>query len=141
MLKLPSLLKWLIERRGRIDGSIQKIELYLNKNQRVFEKCQELTSELSLLKETLISIDTTLRLHKLQIDPENIPAIHGKNYLTDLPRGNLTVMICEKIRKANGLPASSKEVIDFVIERRLAEGAAPIPKISLSLEVRRRMNG
>jgi hypothetical protein len=67
MLKSPSSLKWLIEKRGRVDGSIQKIELYLNKHRRAFEKYQELANELYLLRETLASIDTTLRLHILSI--------------------------------------------------------------------------
>jgi hypothetical protein len=87
MLKIPSSVNWLIKRRGRIDGSIQKIERYLGDHRRAFEKYQELTNELSFLKETLVSVDTALRLHKLQINPQNIPSIYGKNYLTDLPRG------------------------------------------------------
>lgn len=102
MPKLPTSLNWLINRRGRIDGSIQKIERYLDKHRRAFEKFQELSNELSFLKETLVSIDTTMRLHKLQIDPQNIPTINGKNYLTDLPRGEITLLIYERVKMGGG---------------------------------------
>ena len=141
MLKLPSSLAWLIKRRGRIDGSIQKIEQYLDQHWRAFKKYQELTSELSFLKETLGSIDTTLRLHKLQIDPENIPAINGKNYLTDLPRGELTSLIFERVGMACGQPVSSDEIVNFILERRKAAGMPPMIKASLSVKVGRRLKG
>lgn len=88
MLRLPSSIDWLIKKRGRVDGSIQKIEEYLYRNKRVFEKYQQLTSELTLLRTTLASIDQTLRLHKLQIYPENIPTIHGRNPITDMRHGD-----------------------------------------------------
>jgi hypothetical protein len=141
MLKLPSSLNWLIKKRGRIDGSIQKIERYLETHRRSFEKYQELTSELSFLRETLTSIDTTLRLHELKIDPQNIPAIRGKNYLTDLPRGELSQLILERIGIAGGKPVSSKEIVDFILQDRKASGAPPMVRISLSLKVNRRLNG
>ena len=141
MLKLPSSLNWLFKRRGRIDGSIQKIERYLDDHRRAFEKYQELTSELSFLKETLASIDTTLRLHKLQIDPQNIPPINGKNYLTDLPRGELSQLISERIGMAHGHPVSSKEIVDFILENRKASGAPPMVRTSLSQQVTGRLNG
>lgn len=135
MLKIPSSLNWLIKRRGRIDGSIQKIERYLDDHRRIFKKYQELTNELSLLKETLESVDTALRLHKLQIDPKNIPSINGKNYVTDLPRGELSLLIFERIKMGCGQPVSSKEIVDFIILCRQAAGASPMPRSSLSPKV------
>ncbi|MDO9422454.1 MAG: hypothetical protein Q7T66_17470 [Herminiimonas sp.] len=141
MPKLPTSLNWLINRRGRIDGSIQKIERYLDKHRRAFEKFQELSNELSFLKETLVSIDTTMRLHKLQIDPQNIPTINGKNYLTDLPRGEITLLIYERVKMGGGEPVCSKEIVEHILAYRKATGASPIPSISLSLMVSRRMNG
>lgn len=141
MLKIPSSLNWLIKRRGRIDGSIQKIERYLDDHRQSFEKYQELTNELSFLKETLASIDTALRLHKLQIDPQNIPAIHGKNYLTDLPRGELSLLIFERVKMGCGHPVSSKEIVDFIVTCRQAAGTPPIPSASLAVKVTQRLNG
>jgi hypothetical protein len=131
----------LIEKRGRVDGSIQKIERYLDKHRRQFEKYQALTNELSLLRETLASIDTALRLHKLQVDPQNIPTIHGKNHVTDLPRGALTQLICERIEMGKGCPVSSEQIVDFILERRQATGERPIVRTFLSQQVTRRLNG
>jgi hypothetical protein len=135
MLKIPSSINWLIKKRGRIDGSIQKIERYLNDHRRLFKKYQELTNELSLLKETLESVDTALRLHELKIDPQNIPPINGKNYVTDLPRGELSLLIFERIRMGCGQPVSSKEIVDFITALRQASGASAIPRSSLSAKV------
>lgn len=141
MFRLPSSLKWLIEKRGRVDGSIQKIERYLDKHRRQFEKYQALTNELSLLRETLASIDTALRLHKLQIDPQNIPTIHGKNPVTDLPRGAVTEFIYERIEMGKGCPVSSEQIVDFILERRQATGKQPIVRTFLSKQITRRLNG
>jgi hypothetical protein len=82
-----------------------------------------------------------LRLHKLQIDPNNIPAIHGKNYLTDLPRGELGRLISERIEIGQGHPVSSKEIVDFILECRKTSGAPPMIRASLSKQVTRRLNG
>ncbi len=99
-----------------------------------------MSSELYFLKETLVSVDTALRMHKLQIDPQNIPSINGKNYLTDLPRGELTALIFERVRMGGGHPVSSNEIVDFIITRRQTAGTHPIPRASLSPKVRRRLN-
>jgi len=141
MLRLPSSLKWLIEKRGRVDGSIQKIELYLEKQRSVFEKYQQLTNELSLLRETLASIDTALRLHKLQIDPQNIPPIHGKNHVTDLRRGVITQLIYDRIEMGKGNPVSSDQIVEFILNHRQASGEPPIVKTFLSKQVMKRLNG
>jgi len=141
MLRLPSSLKWLIEKRGRVDGSIQKIELYLDKHRRAFEKYQQLTNELSLLRETLASIDTALRLHKLQIDPQNIPPIHGKNHVTDLRRGVITQLIHDRIEMGKGNPVSSDQIVEFILNHRQTAGEPPIVKAFLARQVKKRLNG
>ena len=91
MYKLPTSLHWLIKKRGRIDGSIQKIESYLDKHRQVFEKYQELSNDLLLLKETLASVDKTLELHEIQVDPQFIPTIHGRNHVTAVSYTHLTL--------------------------------------------------
>jgi len=105
MSRLPTSLHWLIEKRGRIDGSIKKMELYLEKHRRQFEKYQELTNELSILKETLASVDMALKLHDLKVDPQNIPTIYGKNCVSGLAHGELPRLIYERL-KGQELPIS-----------------------------------
>lgn len=139
MSRLPTSLHWLIEKRGRIDGSIQKTERYLNKNRRAYEQFQELTNELVLLRETLASIDRTLQLHKLQVDPQNIPTINGRNQITDLPRGELTQLIYERIEIGNGQPVSSIEIVDFILEHLRTSGRPPMVRVFLARKVGRRI--
>jgi hypothetical protein len=135
MFRLPTSLHWLIEKRGRIDGSIQKIERYLDKHRKAFEKYQGLANDLALLKETLASVDKTLQLHKIQVDPQFIPTIHGRNYVTDLQHGELTRSIYERLDIGNDQPVSSKEIVDFIIERRKAQGKPPVVRAFLSHRV------
>lgn len=139
MFKLPTSLHWLIEKRGRIDGSVKKIERYLEKNRYRFEKYQELTNELSMLRDALASVDRTLQLHKIQIDPQVIPTITGQNQITGLKRGELTQFIIERLKLGEGLPVSSSEIVTFILERRRADGKPPIVRVFLSRSVRNRI--
>lgn len=134
MSRLPTSLNWLIEKRGRIDGSIQKIELYLEKHRRRFEKYQELTNELSILKETLASVDKTLKLHKLKIDPQNIPTIFGRNCVSGLAHGDLTRLIYERLR-GEQLPISSSEIVDYILDNQRNSGRPPMARALLARKV------
>src|SRR5450830_1483170 len=135
MHRLPTSLHWLIEKRGRIDGSIQKIESYLDRHQRAFKKYQDLTNNLLLLKETLASVDSALQLHKLKVDPQFIPTIHGLNDVTDLRYGELTQFILERLEIGKGQSVSSREIVDFILERMKTQGKPPVVKSFLSRRV------
>lgn len=139
MFRLPTSLHWLIEKRGRIDGSIQKIERYLEKHRKTFEKYQELNNELILLRNALDAVDKTLQLHKIQIDPQVIPTISGHNHVTGLKHGELTQYIIARLKLGEGMPVSSKQIVDFILERRKAEGMPPIAKVFLSTSVHTRI--
>lgn len=117
MLRLPPSLKWLLNRRGRVAGEIQRIENYFERHRRVFEKFKELNNELEVLKEKLISIDQTLSLHEVQVDPELIPIIRSKKNRIKLPYGELTRVMYLRIRMGNGAPVCTKEIVEFVIQR------------------------
>jgi hypothetical protein len=138
MFKLPTSLHWLIEKRGRIDGSIKRIERYLERNRREFEKYQELTSQLSELRDSLAAVDKTLQLHKLQVDPELIPTIYGHNRVTGMKHGELTRFIIERLKLGNDQPVSSVQIVDFILERRAAEGMPPLVRTFLSRSVQNR---
>jgi len=139
MYKLPTSLHWLIEKRGRIDGSIQKIERYLDKHRFFFEKYRQMNDELLLLQETLASVDRTLQLHKIQVDPKFIPTIHGRNQVTDLRHGELTKYIMGRLEISKGQPVSSKEIVDFIVDSRLAQGEPPVVRAFLSRRVHARL--
>ncbi|MGO0792302.1 hypothetical protein ACTOWA_20765 [Herbaspirillum seropedicae] len=117
MLRLPPSLVWLTDHRGRVDGEIQRIEKYFERHRRIFEKFKELNDELVHLKATMLAIDHTLSLHEVQIDPSNIPVIYSKKHRIQLPYGELTRLIYQRIRMGNGVPVSTREINDFVILR------------------------
>ncbi|WP_175625631.1 MULTISPECIES: hypothetical protein [Oxalobacteraceae] len=139
MHKLPSSIKWLLVKRGRIDGSIRKIEEYLDLHRCRFEKYQQLIAELALLRETLASVDQTIQLHSLRIDPSNIPVINGRNPITDMKRGELTRLICEQIKKGQGEVVSSDQIVNLILDTR-KEAGFPLPiRSHLTLQVRNRL--
>lgn len=117
MLRLPPSLVWLIDRRGRVAGEIQRIEKYFERHRRIFDKFKELNDELAQLQETMVSIDQTLSLHEVQIDPSNIPVIYSKKQRIQLPYGELTRLVYQRIRMGNGAPVSTREIIGFVVQK------------------------
>jgi hypothetical protein len=117
MLRLPPSLKWLLTRRGRVAGDIQRIENYFERHRRIFERFRELNDELSELKETLISIDQTLSLHEVQIDTSLIPLIRSKKHRINLPYGELTRLIYQRISLGNGQPVCTTEIVAFITQR------------------------
>lgn len=91
------------------------------------------------MKEALSAVDQTLKLHKLQIDPINIPVIRGRNPITDMRRGELTKLIYARIEKGNGEPVSSNLIVDAILAAREMAGA-PVPvKVLLENQVRNRL--
>lgn len=59
--RIPSSLKWLIDKRARLDAEIRKTEAFL-------AKAKDLINELSNLKESLNAIDHTLSLYEIKVD-------------------------------------------------------------------------
>ena len=134
MPRLPSSLKWLIDRRGRVDGEIRKIENSL-------KKCRALAQELKPLKEMLASIDQTLSLHEVQIDPAEIPPIRSKDVRINLPHGELARSILLCLRLNSDRVVSSREIVDFIAIRNAELNAPPIPRGRLSESVGYRLTG
>ena len=139
MPRTPPSLKWLIDRRGRIDGEIKKIERSLAKCQRLAATCQQLADQLEPLKDLLYSIDKTLSLHDIQIDPALIPSIWGQDTRIRLPHGELTRSILECFRFAEGRVISSGEILDSVSERLDGLGYPLIPRGYLAQRIKVRL--
>lgn len=133
MSRLPSSLKWLIDRRGRVAGEIVKIE-------RSLSRCQELVDDLEKLKATLRSVDETLGLHEIQVNPVNIPNIRSKVLYVNLPYGEISRSILLCLKANIGAQVSSDEITDFVAIRAMDfSSAAPIPRRQLAISVRNRL--
>lgn len=132
MPRLPSSLKWLVDKRGRIDGEIKKIESSL-------AKCQKLMDSLEELKVRLASIDRTLELHEVKIDPQYIPTIHSHEVRVSLPRGELTrsILLCLKLN--NGNPVGTNDIAKFLAARHAELDSIPTDFKQLRTSVRYRL--
>jgi len=134
MTRMPSSLKWLIDRRGRVDGEIKKIE-------RSLAKCQSLIRDLEKLKATLDSVDRTLALHDIQVEPTDIPPIRSHELRLPLPHGELTKLILECLKANEGHPVTSDRISDYVAIRVFERYSELIPQEQLNLSIHNRLRG
>lgn len=132
MPRLPSSLKWLIDRRARVAGEIARIEASL-------AKCQRLAEELKPLKDLLESVDQTLSLHDIAIDVSQIPLIRSKSVRVNLPYGAVTHAILTCLKVNDGMPVTTDEVATFVAVRNIDLTSDPCSMHELREAVRRRL--
>ncbi len=131
--RIPPSLKWLIDKRARLDAEIRKTERSLG-------KAKELAQELSDLKETLTAVDRTLGLHDIKIDVNLIEPIHSKYVRIKLPHGELTrsILMCLRLH-AGEQPVSTSEIVSFIAARHAELEAKPELRVRLTRSVNKRM--
>jgi hypothetical protein len=132
MPRLPPSLTWLIDRRGRVDGEIKKIE-------RSLAKFDRLAEEIKPLRELLASIDQTMLLHEIRIDPINIPSIRSHDVRINLPHGELTrsILLCLKLDPNRAF--STRDIVQFLSSRHAQLDAPEMPYAQLHESVRHRL--
>lgn len=108
--KIPSSLKWLIDKRARLDAEIRKTQDSL-------ENAKQLLDELSKLKEDLAAIDRSLGMHEIKVQVENIRPIRSHYVRVNLPLGELTRSILLCLRLRDGAPARMGEIVSFIEAR------------------------
>lgn len=110
--RIPPSLKWLIDKRARLEGEILKTKKSLN-------QAHKLIDELNNLNETLAAIDKTLELHEIKINVHYIQPIKSKYVRLKLPYGALTkgILICLRLYTTDGNPINKSEIIEFIIAR------------------------
>ena len=108
--KIPSSLKWLIDKRARLDAEIQR-------TQKSLASAKQLRGDLSKLEEDLAAIDRSLGLHDIQVRVENIKPVRSHYVRVNLPRGELTrsILLCLRLRDGN--PARMGEIVSFIEAR------------------------
>lgn len=118
--RIPPSLKWLIDKRARLDGEIQKTRTAIN-------NAKILLEELATLEESLAAVDQTLALHDVQIDVDLITPVRSHYTRINMPHGELTksILLCLRLREGNTVRMS--EIVTFV-EARCADLGAPISK-------------
>lgn len=127
--KIPSSLKWLIDKRARLDAEIRKTEASLS-------KAKGLIEELSSLKESLSAIDRTLSLHEIIVDVSFIKPIQSKYVRVNLPHGELTrsILLCLRLHK-DERPVTMSEIVSFIASRHADLSAKQDERVNLSRSV------
>lgn len=110
--KTPSSLKWLVDKRARLAGTIARYENEA-KAARLFAEGRE--SRNKELRKDLRAIDRALAMHEVGVDPKMISAIGTQKEPRLLPRGHLTRRILTCLRRANGEWRSTLEVMTYVV--------------------------
>jgi hypothetical protein len=126
--RIPPSLKWLIDKRARIDAEIRKTK-------KAIAVAKGFIDELSKLEETLAALDTTFGLHEIQIDVSSIAPIRSQYVRIKLPHGELTrsVLLCLRLRKDENRPVGLFEIIAFIEARHADLTAEKDSRASLSL--------
>jgi len=134
-IRTPSSLKWLIDKRARLLGEINKLEKahperikqaksQITKAEQALEHAkQELANIEStgpklveLMRNKLQSVDSTLGLHEIQIDPSIIPPIRTPDTKRQSGYGEITRAIFECLKLAGGQPVTTFELTEHVAD-------------------------
>ena len=122
--RIPPSLNWLINKRARLVGNIIKIKKKLVHVQPLIDKLIELESNLK-------SIDSSLSMHEIKVDLDNIkpirPQLH-KQKLAKFPHGSQLNLFVKFLRSKNGLPVTTLEIANHIIEKHLIFDETPLPK-------------
>jgi len=110
--KIPSNLKWLIDKRARLDAELQKTQSSL-------DKAKKLIKELSALKQELMAIDKTLEMHEISVDVTLIRPVKSHYRRINLPHGELTRSILACLSLHQGQPVAKKVIVEFIRSKHL----------------------
>jgi hypothetical protein len=132
-IRTPSSLKWLLDKRSRLMGDLQKLKKsYPQTMQNLRERIQKAEQELMLAKERydyqrsvtptqirmlkadLEAIDRSLSLHAIQINPELLEPLHNQEAIRITSHGAITRNIHKCLRIADGKPLLTTQIAIYV---------------------------
>lgn len=133
--RIPPSLNWLIDKRARVAGEIEK-------TRRSLVKAQKLIDELKELETKLTAIDTTLELHDIKVDISLIRPIQSQHVRVKIPHGELTrsILNCIRLYQENG-PVSKTTILNFVINRHYEFCADETPRQLIATSIHNRLKG
>lgn len=127
--KTPSSLKWLLNRRARLAGELDKThaaevsrltahQAELNRIEAERDRICDLNANAvsayeglrDALGRDLRAIDQVLQLHEIQIDPDLISPVRCHNKIAATDHGHMTRLIYECLRAHSGGPCSATQV-------------------------------
>lgn len=110
-VRIPSSLKWLVEKRARLQGEIEALAKSHAEAILAYQKRhQDLQADLA-------AIDRAMGLHAIRISPEAIGPIAYRDTSRRLPYGSMTRFVFEALRVAGGIPLTSDEITHYVCQR------------------------
>ncbi len=135
-IRTPSSLKWLLDKRSRLMGDLQKLKKSYPQTMRTLrERISKAEQELMLAKEQydyqrsvtpaqmrmleadLEAIDRSLSLHAIQINPELLEPLHGQEAIRITSYGAVTRNIHKCLRIANGKPLLTTQIAIYVAKQ------------------------
>ncbi len=131
--RIPPSLNWLIDKRARISGEIEKTRRSLKKAQLIIKELEELELKLR-------AIDTTLELHDIEVDVSLIAPILSNEIRIQIPHGELTksILTCIRLYEKNG-PVSRSMIERFVIQRHFDFDAKLLTPVQISTSIHNRL--
>lgn len=130
--RIPSSLKWLIDKRARLGGELKKAEAAI-------ALVQQLIVELSTIQGDIEAIDRALKMHEIPVVPQNIKTITSCAKMNRLPSGELTRTLLLGLRLREGEPLSTDALTLFVAERFASQYESIEDLAQLRLSVRYRL--
>jgi len=132
--RIPSSLNWLIDKRARLAGEIQRTKKTLLKVQHLVNKLKELETALE-------AIDKSLGLHEIQIDIQNIKPIKSHRFRSKFQHGEINNLVLSYlISKSGEDPISKSDILEYINLKHLEIDPEPLSYIQLSHCVKRSLN-
>lgn len=157
MVKIPSALKWMMDRRARILGEMKKVERRfdareailvkeIEKNQSDLQTQQERLLRVQALRRqhlaqwqlNLDGIDNALGQHKVMVETDLIRPLRGQDNAWLLPHGAMSRFILRALREAEGEILCTQEIALFVANEGKLE-IHPEDFRAFKISVRRRL--
>ena len=109
--RIPPSLSWLIDKRARIDGEMQK-------TQKSLERVTKLLRKLEAAEKRLEALDALIAAHPLTQEPKRAGPYSVEHHRQlPLPYGEMTRCILECLGSAEGRPVSRSEMLAFIFAR------------------------
>lgn len=112
--KLPSSLKWLVNRRARLAWEIERT---LRDASKAKNRARSLEITFKQLKCDLASIDRVLSMHEIELHPESISDVGTHRQARLMPFSHLTRHTLSCLRKAKGEWCSTTEIMSYVASK------------------------
>jgi hypothetical protein len=109
-MRIPPSLSWLIKKRSYVLGELLDAEKKLSDHIKQEEK------RIKKIKANLRSLDGTIKLHEIKLDPNVIDPTRPTFKTKFLPHGGYTKLVFEVLRAAHPNPASTDHIAVRLVE-------------------------